>query len=229
MLRRHAVFAAGLASLLAACATPAPPPPPPPAPVVTPPPAAPIATATTYSGTLDYPMRIALPPDTAALVEVLDARDETPIAIARYALDGRQVPVPFTIDVPAAEAGAARVLRASFVVKGRKRWRSQTLPVSPAKTQLGTITLGPIAPPVDQYRCGETLVGLGPGEDGHADLVLPSRRLVLTQVPSASGAKYVQADDAGTWFWSKADEASVSIDGAPLPSCTRVGTEKETP
>ncbi|HMM76634.1 MAG TPA: MliC family protein [Gammaproteobacteria bacterium] len=229
MPRRHAALAAALASLLAACATPPPPPPPPPAPVVTAPPPAPAAKATTYSGTLDYPMRIALPPDTTALVEVLDSRSETPIAIARYTLDGRQVPLPFTIDVPAAEAGAARVLRASFVVKGRKRWRSQTLPISATKTELGTIALGPIAPPVDQYRCGETLVGLGPREDGHADLVLPSRRLMLTQVPSASGAKYVQADDAGTWFWRKGTHASVAIEGAALPACTRVGAEREAP
>jgi len=196
---------------------------------VTTPPPAPAAAATTYAGSLGYPARIALPPDTTALVEVLDSRDETVIAVARYALDGRQVPLPFTVDVPAAAPDATRVLRASFIVNGRKRWRSQTLPVSPMKTRLGTITLAPIAPPVDQYRCGETLVGLGMGEDGHADLILPSRRVVLTQVTSASGAKFVQASDAGTWFWSKGAEASVSIDGKALPGCVRVGAETETP
>jgi len=208
-----------LGLLLAACATPhtpSPPPTPLPTPAVTTPP---LGAATSYTGSLSYPARIALPPDTDALIEVLDSRNETRIAAERFALNGRQVPIPFTVDVPATDA--ALVLQASFIVNGRKRWRSQTLPISAAQPTLGTITLGPIAPSVIHYRCGEILVGFSPGEDGRADLVLPSRRLVLDSAETASGAKYVDAQDAGTWFWSKGTAASASIDGVVLPGCVR--------
>lgn len=221
MIRR--LSALGCALLLQACTSPAPAPPQTtlPAPATAPAPLA--GPSTIYTGTLSYPAGIALPPDTDALVEVMDSRSERVLASTRFALDGRQAPVPFTLEAPAAGPDDAQLLRAAFVVNGRKRWRSQALPVSPSRTALGALTLGPIAPSIAQYRCGDLLVGFSSGEDGRADLVLPSRSLVLTQRETASGAKYVSADDPDTWFWSKGRTASVSLAGQLLPSCEEIG------
>jgi len=217
------IIFAGLGLLvLTACTTPAPPPVS--SPEVSPPPAAPATAAASYSGSLTYPLRIALPPDTDALVEVLDSRSEKVVTSTRFPLDGRQVPVPFTIDVPAS-ATEGQVIRAYFVVNGRKRWRSETWPLSPARPVLGALTLAPVAPSVAQWRCGEVLVGFAPTEDGRADLILPSTRYVLDERSSAQGSVYLSGTDAGTWFRLEALQARVSIAGRELPACTRVGEE----
>lgn len=214
-----------LSALIGACTTQAPVPPAPSPPVHAPPVPTAAQAALTYEGTLSYPLRIALPPDTEALVEVLDSRSEEVVAVLRMALDGRQVPVPFSIDVPAAAPGAARVLRAAFVVNGRRRWRSQTLPLSDAQPRLGTLVLGPIAPSFERYRCGDTLIGFAATEDGRADLELASRRYVLDEVRVAGGLKYVSPIDTGTWFLRAADAVTASVEGTRLPSCTRIGSD----
>lgn len=206
--------------VLTACTTPTPPPVS--SPVVSPPPAAPVTAAASYSGTLTYPLRIALPPDTDALVEVLDSRSEQVVTSTRIALDGRQVPIPFSIDVPASTT-RGQVIRAYFVVNGRKRWRSETWPLSPAHPLLGALTLAPVAPSVVQWRCGEVLVGFAPTEDGRADLILPSTRYVLDERSSAQGTVYRSGTDPGTWFRLDDMRARVSIAGSELPACMRVG------
>lgn len=206
-----------------ACTAPAPAPSPPVAPPPVAVPDAPARPAQTYDGMLDYPARIALPPATEALIEVATSRGEERVATSRFALDGVQVPVPFSIAVPATAGDDGLVLRAAFVVHGHKRWRSQPRPLSPDQPHVGALTLAPIAPSIAQFRCGEMLVGFSADEDGRADLQLPSASHALVAVASASGAKYARADDDSTWFWQKGDEAMVQIDGEPLPACTRVG------
>ena len=213
--------------LLAACATtPLPTPPPPPAPahpaVV---PLRPAAPPIRFVGGLNYPAQIALPPETEALIEVSTSDSEQLVASTRFALGGAPAPVPFSIEVPAVDDGVPLVLRASFVVNGRKRWRSHTLPVSSGKTQLGVLTLAPVAPSTMQYRCGEMLVGFSPGEDGRADLHLPSRNLVLHRTVTASGVKYEQPDNPATSFWVSGNDAQAQVDGESLPACTKLGAQ----
>lgn len=215
------VIFAGLGLLvLTACTTPTPPPVS--SPEMPPPPAAPVTAAASYSGTLTYPLRLALPPDTDALVEVLDSRSEQVVTSSRFPLAGRQVPVPFSIDVPAS-ATEGQVIRAYFVVNGRKRWRSETWPLSPERPVLGALTLAPVAPSMAQWRCGDVLVGFAQTEDGRADLILPSTRYVLDERSSAHGSVYLSGTDPGTWFRREELRARVSIAGRELPACTRVG------
>lgn len=53
------------------------------------------------TGNLNYPERIALPPDSEAVVELLagEASSDETVAEWRETLDGRQVPIPFVLEV----------------------------------------------------------------------------------------------------------------------------------
>ena len=77
-----------LAAALAACTTVAPQPKPP--------------AMKTLNGTLIYKQRIAIPPQTEAIVRLVDvSRADAPatvIAQTRFATDGRQVPLPFRLE-----------------------------------------------------------------------------------------------------------------------------------
>lgn len=55
----------------------------------------------------------------------------------------------------------------------------------------------------------------------HADtasVMVPDKTLVLLQVPSASGAKYT---DGTTTFWSKGEEATLTLAGQTHKGCKR--------
>jgi len=80
------VLAAALAAALMGCTSPAPGPP----------------AMKTLNGTLTYRLRIALPPDTEAIVRLVDvSRANAPatvIAETRFRTNGRQVPLPFRLE-----------------------------------------------------------------------------------------------------------------------------------
>jgi len=76
------------------------------------------------SGTLLYRERIALPPDAVATVRLVEVGGEQ-IAIARTASQGRQVPLPFTLDYDPARivAGRRYALHAAIAdSRGRPLW-----------------------------------------------------------------------------------------------------------
>lgn len=56
-----------------------------------------------------------------------------------------------------------------------------------------------------------------------ATVIAGETTLELARVRSASGAKYQQADDEQTFFWSKGDSAQLQIAGRPWPECVRHG------
>jgi putative lipoprotein len=75
-------------------------------------------------GTLTYRQRIALPPDAVATVRLVEIGGEQ-IAIARTASQGRQVPLPFTLDYDPARivAGRRYALHAAIAdSQGRPLW-----------------------------------------------------------------------------------------------------------
>lgn len=62
------------------------------------------------------------------------------------------------------------------------------------------------------FRCGELLAdAVFDNARGELALTIGSRRLVLPQAVSASGARYADAD--GNEFWNKGDRATLSVDG----------------
>ncbi|MCO5147373.1 MAG: META domain-containing protein [Aquamicrobium sp.] len=108
----------------------------------------------TIKGELTYLQRIALPDNAVAIVEVKpdDAPDGASVtAETRIALEGRQVPVAFTLDVPRAhlDAGKTYVLRGGIEVDSQMRWLSDPVTIDTAgrADDAGTIRLSPYEGP----------------------------------------------------------------------------------
>ncbi|HRP78011.1 MAG TPA: META domain-containing protein [Aquamicrobium sp.] len=102
----------------------------------------------TIRGELTYLQRIALPGDAVATVELKPAGaadDASATAGTRIALDGRQVPVAFSLEVPRAhlDAGTAYVLHGAIEVDSQPRWLSGPVEVdtAAASVDVGTIRL----------------------------------------------------------------------------------------
>jgi len=182
------------------------------------------------TGSVTYRERIALPPDAVVRVMLLDVSllDMPARVLAEHEIrPSGQVPVPFTLDYDRGEIEPARhyALRATISdAGGRPLWTTATAqPVltdgGPDAAQLvlervrgGAARTGPR---VLAYVCDglEFRVEVTPER---ALLFLPGRSLALTAVPAASGAKYA---DGTTTFWSKADEAMLTVDGAEHTGC----------
>lgn len=82
----------------------------------------------TITGELSYRQRIALPPEAIAFVEIrADGMDAAAPAVAqtRIELDGKQVPVPFSLELPQAhlESGVTYLLGGGILVDDQINWR----------------------------------------------------------------------------------------------------------
>lgn len=101
-------LAVAFAAALAACTTVAPPPPQPPA-------------IKALNGTLVYKQRISIPPQTEAIVRLVDVSraDAAAIVIAqtRFNTNGRQVPLPFRLEYDPARIDS----RMRYAVSGELR------------------------------------------------------------------------------------------------------------
>ena len=85
----------------------------------------------TVRGHVWYRERMALPPDAQVKIEVLDASGpQGPLILAQasFGTEGRQVPIPFQVEVGAPE-GQPRLLRASIIIDGRLAWLSELVPL----------------------------------------------------------------------------------------------------
>ena len=77
------------------------------------------------------------------------------------------------------------------------------------------------------YRCGATPVTFNAPE-GHARLEIVGESFDLKPAVSASGARYTAVDGSATGFWSKGEQALVTVRGRELPEC-RTLREPELP
>ena len=176
------------------------------------------AQARDITGSLTYPERIALPPGAEVTLELRDATGAV-VASDRFATEGRQVPLDFTLTAP---DGPELLLQAA-VFDGAQPLRKTPAVTVPAGTDdvaLGALRLEPHVAMgfATRLRCGteEVTVGfLGP----MARLETADGLRDLTAVPAASGARYEAVDDPDTWLWSRGQAATVSLDGRLLPGC----------
>ncbi len=166
----------------------------------------------TLAGELYYLPRIALP-DTAEVS--LTARDAAGAVVAgtRMPTGGRQVPLPFALDVP---AGVALTLEAALLVSGAPAWAAVPLPVAAGDTDRG---LAPIrldrrlsVERATHLRCGDDEVTFGLTRRGGM-LAIAGREVALHIEETASGARFVADGDATTWIWGKGSEWVLSLAG----------------
>lgn len=129
----------------------------------------------TIRGELTYLQRIALPDNALAIVELKpdDAPDGASVtAEARIALEGRQVPVAFALDVPRAhlDAGKTYLLRGAIRADSQLRWLSEPVAIdtAAATVDVGTLRLSPYEAPAPiedeaedeaEAPAGESIVG----------------------------------------------------------------------
>src|SRR6056297_285090 len=179
------------------------------------------------SGSLNYMQKIALPDDAAVTVTAAGAFD-TILGETRFGTEGRQVPLPFSLDVPANLSGrVGAVIR----IGGQPRWLIEGVPFKAGDeaVDLGALRLSQITPLAfaTRFDCGGTEVAFGVlGE--RAILRIDGRDIEMEQVRSASGARYQAVEDDSTEFWSKGDDAMLSVAGQEMPDCTRIDESTQT-
>lgn len=171
----------------------------------------------TITGLVRYLDRMALPADAILMVEVL-ADDGSLQAEARLPTEGRQVPIPFSLELTIAAEGS---LRAGLMLGRDLVWLSDPVPLAAdASGDLGDLivhrheTMGFSS----AFRCGDRVIRVGFAGDG---LVMDTGRdrLLLQSVPTASGARYEVAGDPGTFFWNRGEGALMSLGSTQLPEC----------
>jgi len=180
-------------------------------------------------GEMYYLERIALPPDSIAVTELreVDRPYGEVLATTGEELGARQVPIGFELSMDSAELPET----GPFVFRGGILSYPGPLRVTEAieieqragDIELGSLRLRPV-PEVAfgvPYRCGERDVVFGAlGE--YQRLIVDGELFDLAPEISASGARYVAIDGSETEFWSKGDEAMVTVAGEVLPDCERL-------
>lgn len=107
------------------------------------------------TGALTYLPRVALPPDSIAVVELREGPDPDDAVVAeqRIALKGRQVPVPFelTVDGSLLARQPDYAFRGGIVHRGEPIWLTDTVPVN---VNVGHVELGTLR--MTTHRPGAT-------------------------------------------------------------------------
>lgn len=179
------------------------------------------------SGAVSYRERMALPPDAELRVEITGFQDSR-LGSSTEAADGREVPWPFTVQMPTGMTGD---LRASILLDDAVRWSGEPihLDAGTADVDLGMLILhGQVSPDAQStFVCGDERIQVAFHEED-ASLTVEGEVFQLSQTIAASGAKYV-SDDGQSAVWNKGDDAMVTVKGHDLPDCTLVPHEDGSP
>lgn len=191
-------------------------------------------------GNLVYRERIALPPGSTAIVSLedvslADAPSPT-IASQTIELDGRQIPIPFMLDVDADELSSRGrySLRATIHgPDGNLAWTTDTARLfDPAAgdRDFGDVQLvrvagsgSSVSPDRTAFVCGTTRVAADYSQEG-AVIELDGREYALSRVPSGSGTKYERGAPGSNdyaLFWERGDSAQLRIGARDYPECSR--------
>ena len=113
-------------------------------------------------------------------------------------------------------------MRGGIAVGAEIRWLSEPVRAAAGAepADLGTIPLVPYRAVglASRLRCGDLVAEAGLRAEG-AILRVAARTIALAPVEAASGAKFADPADPGTWLWSKGDALRISLGGTPLPDC----------
>jgi uncharacterized lipoprotein YbaY/uncharacterized membrane protein len=208
---RHSFACIVLGSALAGCATPD---------------VKPVVDPLIIQGNLTYAARVALPPDSRAIVELRD--ESTPampvVGEQRVELTGAQVPIPFmfAVDRSKLAVGHRYALRGAVTTAGRATWVSDPMPIDASKptADIGTVMLKPYQALAfaSVFYCSDTRVEVN-FTDRALRMLARNQAFDLRQVEAASGARYEAVNDATTSFWNKGKRATLVIRGKEYPEC----------
>jgi heat shock protein HslJ/uncharacterized lipoprotein YbaY len=192
--------------------------------------ATPTARPLTVKGALAYRARIALPPDSRAVVELRDVSrlDGAVVSEQRVDLAGRQVPIPFELVVDRAKLDEAKryAVRGAVFSGARPAWASDPVTIDTKGTvvDLGTLDMTPVRagafPTV--FQCGDRRATVDFLRDSMR-LTVGSDTFEMRQVIAASGARYEAVGDPTTSFWNKGRNATLVVKGRTYPECSEVG------
>lgn len=180
-------------------------------------------------GALAYRARIALPPDSRAIVALKDVSrpDGAIVAEQRIDLRGRQVPIPFELAVDRAKLDDARryALRGAIFVRGRPVWASDPVMVDrPAgAVDVGTLDMTPVRGRAfaTEFQCGAQRATID-FTDKAMHLRVGEQVFELRQAISASGGRYEAVGDPTTSFWTRGRRATLAVNGQTYPECKQV-------
>jgi len=189
----------------------------------------------TIKGTLTYRQRIALPPNTSAVVELRDASmPEGPvIGEHRFALNQRQVPVPFelTVDRAKLQPGKPYAIRGAFFSGARAIWLSEpkVIDISSPVIDAGALNMTQVKAQAfaPAWRCGSQRVTTSFAGDT-MDLTIGNVSFAMRQMIAASGARYEAIGDPQTTAWIKGDKMTLAVRGQAYPECARENAPKKT-
>lgn len=178
------------------------------------------------SGSLMYLERIAMPPETRAIVELqaftpdgfgnIESMEET--------FDGRQIPISFELEAPSfIDAPATFELRAGLELDGHIIRASEPVTVFPSSTpvDVGELVLRSfdVRDHGTAMDCGGTEVVFDTiGE--YLVMQVGAEDFALRQVPAASGVRYESTGDPSASLFNKGARADVTVRGETLPECT---------
>lgn len=197
-------------------------------------PAAPAGTdRVVVRGELSYLARIALPPDSVAVVELRDSADDRLVAQTQHNLGGRQVPIPFELTAPRADVPTDRasLLRGSIRSRGRLAWQAVpvAVPAGTLRLDAGTLTMNRYVPleSAATMLCGGRRAQVGwlrRDDRDELQLDLDGNRHPLRSTVTASGARYEAVDAPGVSVWFKGERATIDVPGEKWPECSAKGS-----
>jgi heat shock protein HslJ/uncharacterized lipoprotein YbaY len=178
------------------------------------------------AGELVSRVRIALPSDGQAIVELRADNDPKAAVVAEQRIDlqGRQTPIAFELKVDRTRLTPAEryAVRGGVHTSGRFAWVTDPVLVdtSGARAAAEELLLKPVQPLAfaTTFNCGGHRVRVGFRRDTML-IALQNRTIELKPVPAASGARYEAVDDATTGFWNKGDRATLTLRGRTYPEC----------
>ncbi len=130
-------------------------------------------------------------------------------------------------NVFAIAAAAGLLLVAGCKPSGTAETTASAPATDPARSaETAPLIEGDTATITTSFQCGDLLIdGTFDNAAETATLAWPDQQLVLTQVVSASGAHYTDAD--GNEFWNKGSEATLTLAGDAAIQCTAVADDTD--
>ncbi|MBL37344.1 MAG: hypothetical protein CMP07_02935 [Xanthomonadales bacterium] len=188
---------------------------------------APAPAPLTVRGELTYRERIALPAEATARIEIREytANGSSLVAERRIDLAGRQVPIPFELEVDrrAIDPGALHELRGVVSHGGfaRRATEPKVLNLASGDVRTGELHLRPLDRIAfgTAYLCGDVPVRLGRLDDAPR-LVIDGRTFRMRTETAGSIERLVAVDDPATIVRRDGESVTVRLSGRELPECS---------